>query len=164
MCSWVWDLRGMSNRIDHSRKGLTVLVGVFVVILLSGCTGGAATVCSAVGYIRTLTVELTGDATQIQDVRLCDRDGACSGLDGLDPTVSSPGPLGDDIPPYTASGSANSWSFTMPNQPEEVTITAYYADGTIAAEATTDVVWEDVGDTTNCKGPAKATPVIMPLN
>jgi len=154
----------MSNRADHSRKGLTALVGVFVVILLSGCTGGADTVCSAVGYISTLSVELTGDATQIQEVRLCDRDGACSGLDVVDPTVSSPGPSGDDIPLYTASGSGNSWSFKMPNEPEQVSITAYYADGSIAAEVTTDVVWEDVGDTTGCKGPAKADPIVLPLN
>jgi len=153
----------MSSRIDHSRKGLTALVGVFVVIMLSGCTGGAATVCSAVGYISTLSVELTGDATQIQEVRLCDGDGACSGLDGVVPTVTSPGPLGDDIPLYTASGSGNSWSFKMPNEPERVSITAYYSDGSTAAEVTTDVVWEDVGDTTDCKGPAKADPIIVPL-
>jgi len=93
---------------------MTSTCRIFVVIMLTGCTGGATTVCSAVGYIRTLSVELTGDVTQIRQVRLCDRDGACSGLDGLDPIVSSPGPSGDDIPLYTASGSGNSRSFTMP--------------------------------------------------
>jgi hypothetical protein len=167
----------MSNHVDHCRKALTALVGVIIATTLAGCTGAPFTTCSAVGYINTLSVQLTGDASQIEEVRLCDLDGFCSQLDsemqsvetsssplvgGANLTISSTSPV-DELSPYTASGSGNSWSFQMPNQPEQVTITARYADESVAAEVTTDLAWER-GGTTECGGPVEAGPIVLPLN
>ena len=112
----------MSRHVDHSRKALTAIIGVIVTATLSGCAGEPYTVCSAVGYINTLSVQLTGDASQVEEVRLCDLDGFCSQLDngrqpvetsssplvgGVTPTGASTSPL-EELSPYTASGSGNS--------------------------------------------------------
>ncbi|TFB66849.1 hypothetical protein [Cryobacterium sp. Hz9] len=168
----------MSNRANRSRKALMALVGVVVAAAISGCSGAPSTICSAVGYINTLSVQLTGDASQITEVRLCDLDGVCSEIDhgvqpieasqsplvgGVDPTVRSFAPSSRDLSPYTASGSGNSWSVQMPTQPEQGSITAHYADGSVAAEVTTDLIWEDVEGTTECGGPVEAGPIVIPL-
>ena len=168
----------MSNRANRSRKALMALVGVVVAAAISGCSGAPAIICSAVGYINTLSVQLTGDAGQITEVRLCDLGGVCSENDhgvqpiqasqsplvgGVDPTVRSSAPWSRDFLPYTASGSGKSWSVQMPTQPEQGSITAYYADGSVAAEVTTGLVWEHVEGTTDCGGPVEAGPIVLPL-
>jgi len=51
----------------------------------------------------------------------------------------------------------------MPNQPEQGSITAHYADDSVAAEVTTDLVWEHVEGTTDCGGPVEAGPIVLPL-
>lgn len=168
----------MSRHVDHSRKAWTAIIGVIVTATLSGCTEGTATTCPPVGMYNHLSVQLTGDASQIEEVRLCDLDGFCSQLDdgrqpvetsssplvgGVTPTVASTSPL-DEFSPYTASGSGNSWSFRMDDHLERGTITAYYADGSVAAEVTTDFVWERVGSTTECGRQVEAGPIVLPVN
>ena len=157
---------------------MAVACAVVGVSTLVGCTGDWNRVCTAVGYIHTLSVELTGDASQIAEVRVCDRDGGCSYLDqGTRPVDASsfplvtggspteiPAPTGEELSLYSARGSDNSWSFQMANTPEGGIITAYFADGAIAAEASADFEWQQVGGTTGCGGPTEAGPIVLALN
>jgi len=168
----------MSSAIGRIPRAATALVCGFVILALVGCAGERVTVCPAVGYIHTLSVELTGDASQIAEVRVCDRDGGCSYLDqGTQPVDASsfplvtggspteiPTPRGEELSLYTARGSDNSWSFQMANTPEGGIITAYFADGAIAAEAAADFDWQQVGGITECGGPAEAGPIVFALN
>ena len=168
----------MSAAVGRSRRTLTALACVILASTLVGCTGEWDRVCTAIGYIDSLSVELTGDASQVVEVRLCDVDGECSHLaGGTQPVEASPSPRDNGVSPtaspaqivdelslYTASGSDNSWSFRIFNKPESGTITAYYADGSVAAEATADFEWKQVGGTTECGGPAEAGPIVIALN
>ncbi|MCP2031842.1 hypothetical protein L1277_001940 [Okibacterium sp. HSC-33S16] len=74
------------------RGGLAV--GVLLCILVTGCGfGGFGTVCTAIGYINTVKIELVGDVSDVGSVRLCDGDDVCSATDDELAVLSEDEPL-----------------------------------------------------------------------
>ncbi|WP_162924909.1 hypothetical protein [Mycetocola zhujimingii] len=90
----------------------------------------------------------------------------------LEPAPESPGatpgatPSGApvEIPPYLArSESENVWVITMmAGRPDEVTVTAYRLDGSVAGESSSVALeWKRVGGSEQCGGPTETDPVTV---
>ncbi|TAJ46608.1 MAG: hypothetical protein EPO52_13670 [Herbiconiux sp.] len=162
------------------------LVGSGVLALggLAGCVGQPLAACPAVGYVSTLSVQLQGDASAIEEVRVCDLQGLCSVPEAsLVPAATSPStavsqpqpleyasPEFDDpveVQPMLATGrfDGRMWVFVMyVGASDVVTATAYRGDGTVAGEVSSPLTWQRVGGTAECGGPMEAGPVILPVS
>lgn len=151
---------------------------------MTGCgwIGGWGSVCSTIGYINEVRVLLTGDAESVTEVALCDDAGVCSvvesqraealyaplrviepgtlGVEPIEPTEPI-GPAPIEIPPYLArSDRHNEWAITvMAELPEDVTVTAYRSDESIAGVSTAVLDWVRVGGSERCGGPMKTGPM-----
>lgn len=121
-----------------------MLVGIFVATTVVGCAGEAIIVCPAIGYSSSVSVQLTGDTSRIEEVHFCDPDGDCSHMEPVAmPSEASPSPL---------PGGADLWTVSPLNPPARATITALYGGGIPAAEVDTEIAWERVGGTAECGG------------
>ncbi|MEV7694494.1 hypothetical protein AB0N73_14315 [Microbacterium sp. NPDC089189] len=123
-------------------------------VVMSGC--GIGTTCSAVGWINTMTVEVSGDASRVADVQVCTPAG-CSPTDPAellsDPSI--PAPQGDR---------GGTWTFSLDmSVPESVTVRALSAEGEVLAETDAALKWQRVGGSDQCGGPAETAPVRLVL-
>lgn len=142
------------------RKPLVPLVAVLATSL-AGCITEA---CPAIGWSSSLTVELTGDASQVHLVELCS-EGVCSGPVQCAPNegattfsleesigttgagTSSEGTEPEEPAPYSASRvDDNTWNrgFMM-QAPTAVTVRALTAGGRVLAEENFTLEWTRVG-------------------
>lgn len=147
------------------------------VLLLAVCmpVAGCSYACPAVGWVNSVTVELAGDLSRVDTVQLCS-EGACSDL-RPEPTVAPriivthslnpTAPVTPDVQPtmapfYAERIDADTWQFTVSmSAPDHVTAKALSAAGGVLAETQTDLVWQRVGGSAQCGGPAKAQPVMV---
>ncbi len=138
-----------------------------VVVPSAGCTINA---CPAIGYARTLTVNIEGNVAAVSDVRVCDETG-CS---QPEPTAASPVPMKSVVtefspepqptvsyPPFHSHREdQDTWVFTVSSgDPTKVTVRALAADGTVLAEREQELVWTRVGGTEQCGGPVTTPPI-----
>ena len=154
--------------MKSGRGILGVLAALAVAVVPSaGCTINA---CPAIGYIRTLTVNIEGNVAAVSDVTVCNETG-CS---QPEPTVASPAPLKSVVtefspepqptvtyPPFhSRREDQDTWVFTVSyGDPAKVTVRALAADGTVLANQEHDLVWTSVGGTEQCGGPVTAPPI-----
>ena len=133
----------------------------------TGCTVMA---CPAIGYARTLTVNIEGNVAAVSDVKMCDET-RCS---EPEPTAGTPVPMKTVVtefspepqptvtyPPFhSRREDQDTWVFTVNSgDPAKVTVRALAADGTVLAEQEHDLVWTRVGGTEQCGGPVTAAPI-----
>jgi hypothetical protein len=135
-------------------------------------TGCSINACPAIGYARTLTVNIEGNVGAVSDVRVCDET-RCS---EPEPTAGAPVPKKTVItefspdpqqtvtyPPFhSRREDQDTWVFTVNSgDPARVTVRALAADGTMLAEQEHDLVWTRVGGTEQCGGPVTAPPILL---
>lgn len=148
------------------------------VLMLAVCipVAGCSTVCPAIGWVNSITVELAGDVSRVDTVRLC-ADGACSELRPVPGTpaprivVTTPldatAPVTPNVQPtmapfYAARIDAYTWRFTVSmSSPDHVTAKALSPTGAVIAEKEADLDWKRVGGSAQCGGPAEASPVLL---
>lgn len=160
------------------RKPLVPLVAVLAASL-AGCMTEA---CPAIGWSSSLTVELTGDTSQVHLVELCS-EGVCSGPVQRAPdqgskvfsTVPTTGAVSmgtvregrelDDPSMFSASRvDDNTWRMGfMMQAPTAVTVRALTDGGKVLAEEDFILKWKRVGGSEQCGGPMKADPVVLDL-
>ncbi len=117
-------------------------------LLLPACGPAGSTACPAVGWGRTIEVELTDDwpASPVNAVRIECSPG-CPPLPALDQETGDPAAsdaFGRGIP------------FGAP-VPETAVVTVLAADGAALAEVAADLDWVRVGGSEECGGPMVAT-------
>ena len=168
--------------VHTSRRRRRLSWGAVLCLALTGCTGsfgGFGFACPAIGYISLVHIELVGNADEVIDVRLCDHDGNCSALAtdprpvedaaldvidpdqlGEQPVESSPEPTRVEVIYFATKENGASWSVNMPfGVPDDVVVTAYRADGSVAGETSSALEWKRVGGSAQCGGPMEAGPV-----
>jgi len=154
--------------MKSGRGILGVFAALAVVVMPSaGCTINA---CPAIGYARTLMVNVEGNVAAVSDVKVCDET-RCS---EPEPTAGTPGPKKTVVtefspepqptvtyPPFhSRREDQDTWVFTVSyGDPAKVTVRALAADGAVLAEREQDLVWTRVGGTEQCGGPVTAPPI-----
>jgi len=135
----------------------------------TGCTVGA---CPAIGYVRTLTVNVEGNIAAVSDVKVCNET-QCS---EPEPSAASPGPLKTVVtelspepqptltyaPFYSHREDQDTWVFTVGyGDPAKVTVRALASNGTLLAEREQELIWTRVGGTEQCGGPVTTPPILV---
>lgn len=150
------------------------ILGLLTVLAvgLSSATGCTVVACPAMGYTRTLTVNVDGNTAAVSDVKVCDET-RCS---EPEPTAGTPVPLKTVVtesspepqptviyaPFYSRREDQDTWVFTVGfGDPEKVTVRALAADGTVLAEQEQELVWTRVGGSEHCGGPVTTPPVLL---
>jgi hypothetical protein len=150
------------------------------VLLLAVCApvAGCSTACPAIGWVNSVTVELTGDVSQVATVQLC-ADGACSELrpeprtaeprivvtTPLDPTARVTRQAPPAMAPFYAERiDAGTWRFTVNmSSPDHVTARVLTSAGEVLIEKDTDLEWKRVGGSAQCGGPSEAPPLELTM-
>jgi hypothetical protein len=145
---------------------LALLAAVTVGVMPT--TGCSINACPAIGYVRTLTVNIEGNLAAVSEVSVCNETG-CS-----QPTVGTPLPMKTVVtefspepqptvtyaPFYGHREDQDTWIFTVGfGDPANVTVRALAADGTVLAEQEHGLVWTRVGGTEQCGGPITTPPI-----
>ena len=152
-------------------------VTLLVSMVAAGCAGGGPVACRAIGWVNTVSVELTGDAGAVTTVEVCS-DGVCSSgplqlqseepmvvatLDPHDLGVSSP----STVSPWTfsvAREDERTWRIsTDMATPDSLTVRAVSATGEVLAEQDADLTWRRVGGSAKCGGPGEAGPITLDI-
>ncbi|GAB3536755.1 hypothetical protein GCM10027403_18530 [Arthrobacter tecti] len=174
-------------------KAARAAVVVLGLMLLAGCGapgGPVGTPCPAIAWSNTLTVQLEGDASAVEEVQAC-VDGDCS--------IPAPRPVQQDTPPaeiptpHPSGGAAtpadpgsgaaeqspptpdylrststrleqDRWAINYDmTAPKTVTVRALDAAGNLLAEDEFALDWIRVGGSEECGGPMEAGPVTLAL-
>ena len=123
-------------------------LGGIVLMTLTGCAP-APVACPAIGWVNSLTVEVTGQTSSVERVQLCTQEGCAPGRD-----VDSSSPLSLIA---VTEREGNTWTFaTDMLSLEEVTIRALGSDGSIVSEESVRPDWKRVGGSEQCGGPSTA--------
>ena len=131
--------------------GLVGAFGFATVLGLAGCSSPGG-VCSAVGWINKLTITLTGDLSDVADVKLCVED-QCAPTDNSQPSEALA-----QVTHAQQDGSTGTWIFmTGMGSPADFTVRVYAADGTVLSDAQSAPEWVRVGGSEECGGPGEAT-------
>lgn len=152
--------------------GILGTAALAVSLPLSGCSNA----CTTIGYVSTLTVNLEGDASTVDEVRICAGE-VCSvsELPSASPRIvvqesldakASPTPAPEPSPSYYgARADADTWvfTFTLGPHPEHVSVRALAEDGTVLAEQENDLVWTRTGGTAQCGGPVTTPPITLAI-
>ncbi len=126
---------------------LAAVAGLVSVMGLTGCVPFA---CPAIGWSNTLTIQLDGDTSAVDQVQLCTDEG-CAPSDDVDPS----GPLGWIT---VESNDGDSWMFSVGmTSMEKVTVRTLAADGTVLADTEVNPEWVRTGGSAQCGGPSEAT-------
>lgn len=146
------------------------------VLMLAVCipVAGCSNVCPAIGWVNSVTVELSGDVSRVGTVQLC-ADGACSELRPEPGTAvprivvttpldakASPTPEAQPAmaPFYAERIDADTWRFQVNmSAPDHVSAKALSSTGEVIAETDADLDWRRVGGSAQCGGPVEASPV-----
>jgi hypothetical protein len=151
------------------RGGLAV--GALLCVFLTGCVFGEfGRVCTTIGYISTLRVELVGDVSDVVSVRLCDADDVCSVTEAESSSPTSPSPstsaAPESVPQYVVRhDGGRTWTVEMPfGVPDDVVISVLRSDGSIAGENHAALDWKRVGGSEECGGPLEAGPITLDLS
>ena len=124
------------------------LLGSVALVAMTGCTPGTVD-CPAIGWINTLTVEVTGQVPLVRSIQLCTKEGCAPGVD-LDP--SSPLNLIQLI-----GQEGQRWSFATDMLPlEELTVRTLDVDGAVSSETVVTPEWKRIGGSEACGGPSTA--------
>jgi hypothetical protein len=133
-------------------------------------TGCSINACPAIGYVRTLTVNIEGNLAAVSDVSVCNE----SGCSQPEPTAGTPLPMKTVVtefspepqptvtyaPFYSRREDQDTWAFTVSfGDPARVTVRALAADGTALAQQEHDLVWTRVGGSEQCGGPVTTPPI-----
>ena len=144
----------------------------FGVLPLPGCVTDA---CPAIGYVSSLTVNVTGNAAAVSEVRLCDNKG-CSQpaptpgppatketvAPTFAPEVPSPTPPASFPPFHGQRTDSDTWVFTLSlGTPSDITVRALGADGAVLAEQEHHLEWTRVGGSERCGGPMATPPILL---
>ena len=131
------------------KRLLTMMVTVSAGIVLAALSGCASGPCPAIGWVNTLTVELTGARSQVHTVQLCTNEGCAPGTD-LDPSSQL-----NLI--ALAEQEDGTWTFeTDMLTLEEVTVRTLDAGGAIVSDHVVTPEWKRIGGSDACGGPAAA--------
>ena len=126
----------------------TMALGGIALMILTGCAP-APVACPAIGWVNSLTVELTGQTSSVQRVQLCTQEGCAPGRD-----VDSSSLLSDIA---VTDREGDTWTFeTQMLSLEEVTIRALASDGSVVSEDSVRPNWKRVGGSEQCGGPSTA--------
>ena len=129
------------------RAGIVAVAGLVTVIGLTGCVPFA---CPAIGWSNTLTVQLDGDTTAVDQVQLCTEEG-CAPASDADPSGSLGWITVEDT-------DGESWTFSLGmSRLEQVTVRTLAADGTVLSDTDVTPEWVRVGGSEQCGGPGEAT-------
>lgn len=138
--------------VGRRRAGIVAVAGLVTVMCLTGCAPFA---CSAIGWSNTLTVQLEGDTTAVDQVQLCTDDG-CAPAEDADLS----GPLGFVS---VEAQDGDSWTFSVGmDRLERFTVRALAADGTVLSDTEVAPEWVRVGGSAQCGGPGEATVAVRP--
>lgn len=130
------------------------LVAVTVLVTMTGLTGCAPFACPAIGWSNTLTVQLVGDTSAVDQVQRC-TDAGCAPAADVDPS----GPLGWIT---VESNDGDSWTFSVGmTSMEQVTVRTLAADGTVLSDTEATPEWVRVGGSAQCGGPSEATVAVQ---
>lgn len=134
------------------RAGLLAVAGLVSVMGLTGCVPFA---CPAIGWSNTLTVQLDGDASAVDQVQLC-TDAGCASDEDVDMT----GPLGFVS---VEAQDGDSWTFSVGmTRLERFTVRTLAGDGTVLSDTEVTPEWVRVGGSEQCGGPGEATVTVQP--
>lgn len=147
------------KRSSIKALGMLVLVGV------GGVLGGCAQGCSAVGLYDVVTVELEGDATEVERVawvELC-VDAVCGSSTGQ--FAAGPPSSPDPRAPYTITvGERELWAVDVEGASADVTATAHAADGSALGATSETLTWDPETETRSCPGgPVEGGPMVVTL-
>ena len=164
-------------------------VALLLALATAGCSGQAPIACPAIAWFNSLTVSLDGAVENVSRVEFCAEDVCSVRRRWPGPrprTLVSPGPVPPpvatlpDVPPPAAPGrprpacpvrAALQPLHGVPGRrpdlegqpddagPEDTTITAYSADGSVLARRDVELGWTRVGGSEACGGPGTAGPV-----
>ncbi|GAA3934729.1 hypothetical protein [Microbacterium soli] len=137
---------GCATRTTGRGRAAAAAASLLVASVSAGCSG--ATVCPAIGWSNTLTVELGGDAAVVDRVQLC-TDAGCAPAEDIDPS----GPLGLVT---VAEHDTDAWIFSVAGLPETFTVRALDVDGAVLTESEVAPEWTRTGGTERCGGPSEA--------
>lgn len=151
-----------------------LLVGV----TLTGCTMTTPGVCTAVGWINHVSVQLTGSSGDVAAIEMC-ADGVCVSstplphsdepLHVLTPeelATYSPTPTVIPLSPFTISQLDDEhWRISLDmGAPETITLRALSSTGVVLAEEDFPLEWQRVGGSEQCGGPGEAGPVTLDIS
>jgi hypothetical protein len=131
------------------------LLAMAVVLPLCGCSGGQSTICSAVGWLDTLTVELAAGWPTVPDGSVTVE---CPSACVLEIREDAP-PVERDENSVPLAGASTPVTLTV-GRPESVVVTVTAADGTDLARHEADLTWRREGGSEECGGPHGATVVV----
>ena len=128
------------------RPGLVTVTGLVTMMGLTGCVPVA---CPAVAWTNTLTVQLDGDASGVNQIQLCTEAG-CAPVGGENTT----GPLGLVTVERQTS---DAWTFSVDGVPDSFTVRTLAADGTVLSDTEVIPEWVRIGGSAQCGGPSEAS-------
>ena len=125
---------------------------VAAALSFSACSAGATTVCPAIGWSNTLTVDLADDWPDVAGGSLTVE---CSSRCGVLGTAGDQDRLSVPL-----TGRSTVVQFDM-TSPDPAVLTVLDADGGKLAELDADLDWRRVGGSEDCGGPSVAS-VLVP--
>lgn len=157
------------------RRVWGLIIRAVVLLMAVGVpSAGCTNACPAIGWVNSVTVELSGDVSRVDSVQLC-ADGRCSELSPEPGTAAPrvvetmpPGPTAPVTKPatpvmapfYAARVDAGTWSFTVNmSSPNHVTARALSVAGEVLVEKDADLEWKRVGGSAQCGGPSETPPI-----
>lgn len=107
----------------------------------------------APGWSNTLTVQLDGDTSAVDQVQLC-TDAGCAPAEDVDLL----GPLGLI---RATEHDGDTWTFSVEGLPDTFTVHALAADGTVFSDTEATPEWARIGGSAQCGGPGEATVTVQ---
>lgn len=154
----------------------TALIALFLMSLsVTACTMPG--VCSAIGWINTVDVQLRGNVGEVAAVEMC-VDEVCASSVALEQSdeqlhiltpeeLSSYSPTPTVIPTSLFSISQlddENWRITLDlGAPETITLRALSVAGDVLVEESFPLEWQRVGGSEQCGGPEHAGPVALDI-
>ncbi|PWD51408.1 hypothetical protein C8046_12830 [Serinibacter arcticus] len=149
----------MTRHARTAAWAAVVLVGAVGLTSCAGITNGA---CTAIGWSNVLTVQLDGEASdlaEVAEVALCVGDECVTG----EPERTPPATLGTSwavlgaVSLFPRDDDDGPWLYAIDGRPEELTVRASAADGTVLTATPVTLDWKRVGGSARCGGPHEAS-------
>lgn len=116
-------------------------------LLMAGCST-VVTACPAIGYSSTLSIQLTGDSSQVSEIVICGGS-ECVGEEALQESMRSG---------YAVQAQSNQdiWTATLFFPEEPLTVIATDSTGGVLFETQIQPEWVRTGGSEECGGPMSA--------